>query len=69
MPFLEITDLRNPDHIKAVMLKSGNIVQAETGQGFQILDKWVELWQKLEDGRLLMVKRWQRYRSVLMMYY
>lgn len=69
MAFLELSDLRNPEHIKAIMLKNGNFVPAEQNQGFQILDKWVELWQKLEDGRLLMVKRWKRYQSVLMMYF
>lgn len=51
------------------MLRNGNFVPAEQSQGFQISDKWIELWQKSEGDLLRLVKRWRRYQSVLMMYF
>ncbi len=69
MASLELSDLHNPDHIKALMLKNGDFVEAAKSQGFQISDKWVELWQKSEGDLLRLVKRWRRYQSVLMMYF
>lgn len=69
MASLELSDLHNPDHVKALMLKNGNFVEAAKSQGFQIRDKWVELWQKSEGDLLRLVKRWRRHQSVLMMYF
>lgn len=39
MASLELSDLHNPDHIKAIMLKNGNFVPAEPSQGFHIREK------------------------------
>ena len=55
---LELTDLYNPKEIKAVLLTNGNFVEATENQGWQEYPKSIELWEKLEDGRLLRVKRW-----------
>jgi hypothetical protein len=65
MANLELSDLHNPDHIEAILLKNGNFVQAEPSQGFQIREEWVKLWQKSEGDLLRLVKRWRRYQSVL----
>lgn len=54
----ELTDLHNPKEIKAVLLTNGNFVEVSENQGWQEYPKSIELWEKLEDGRLLRVKRW-----------
>jgi len=55
---LELTDLHNPKQIEAVLFTDGNLVETSENQGWQEYPKSIELWEKLEDGRLLRVKRW-----------
>ncbi|MBE1299776.1 MAG: hypothetical protein GJ680_07705 [Alteromonadaceae bacterium] len=68
MQDLQLSDLVNEEQTKAVLLNNGDLVEASTNQGFQVLPKTVELWEKLEDGRLLRLKRWIKSRSILAYY-
>ena len=58
MEQLQLTDLHNPEKVKAIFTSKEGYIEAGPDQGFQCLPKRVELWQKLEDGRLLKVKGW-----------
>ena len=55
---LELKDLHNPKQIEAVLFTNGDLVEASDNQGWQEYPKSVELWEMLEDGRLMRVKRW-----------
>jgi hypothetical protein len=55
---LNLADLYNPNNISAVLINNTGVVEAGKNQGFQEYPKSVELWEKMEDGRLLRVKRW-----------
>ena len=54
----ELTDLYNPKQIEAVLFKDGNYIEAYENQGWQEYPKSIELWEKLDDGRLFRLKRW-----------
>jgi len=53
-----LSELYNPNGIKGIWTaKMGFIVESEN-QSFQEFPKKVELWQMLEDGRLLKIGGW-----------
>lgn len=68
MSKLTLSDLVNPEKVQSIMLNSGTVIELSSNQGFQVLDKTIELWEELEDGRLLRLKRWIRSRSILSLY-
>ena len=55
---LQLSDLHNPDKITSILTTNSGYITACKDQGFQLYPKSVELWQKMEDGRLLRVRRW-----------
>ncbi len=63
---LEIADLHNPEGFRAILTKQNEFIEAGDNQGFQFFyskTKQItkaELWQKLDDGRLLKVKGWAK---------
>ena len=67
MEFLELKDLYNPDNIQAILTKNNDFISADEDQGFQEYPGSVELWQKLDDGRLLRVRRWLK-KSIIAYY-
>ena len=65
---LNLADLNNPSNITAILHNNGKIFEIDPkDQGFQETKGRYELWQKLEDGRLLCVKAWNK-RSVIATY-
>ncbi len=64
---MTLQDLSNPDGYTAILHNSGGFIQRGDNQGFQFLPHWVELWQMLDDGQLLQVKRWRR-KSIIAYY-
>lgn len=57
---LDLTDLYNPNGIKAVLVYSSNhFVELGDDQGFQELPKRIELWGML-DGQLMKIKGWNK---------
>ena len=67
MDFLNLSDLHNPDKTTGILLKDTTYIVASQNQGFQETKGRYELWEKLKDGRLLMVIRWNK-KSVLATY-
>jgi hypothetical protein len=68
MEELHLSDLHNPNNVSALLIKKGTlIVEASEGQRFQERSGSWELWQKLEDGRLLRVRRYVK-RGVIATY-
>jgi|GEM_PF-6804802 len=57
---MNLEDLYNPDNICAIMTTKGVFVEKGPNQGFQETAGRYELWEKLEDGRLLKVKGWNK---------
>jgi len=58
---LNISDLYNPNKISAVLVyKKNEFIEAADDQGFQEYPRTVELWQKIDDGRLLKVAAWRK---------
>jgi len=65
---MKISDLHNPNKITAILHKDGNLIAADSkDQGFQEYPGSWELWQKLDDGRLLRVQRWLK-KSIVCIY-
>lgn len=58
MKDLGIKDLYNPNRIKAILTTKNHYIEADENQGFQEYPGSIELWQVMEDGRLLRVIRW-----------
>jgi hypothetical protein len=67
MNFLNLSDLRNPDKTTGILLNDTTYIAVGENQGFQETKGRYELWEKLKDGRLLMVIRWNK-KSVLATY-
>lgn len=62
---LMLSDLRNPRGVRAIFHgKRGIWIERGDNQGFQEYPRSWELWEKLEDGRLLRVMRWLK-RSII----
>ena len=62
---MTLGDLHNPNRIERLFhLKGQHWICKSEDQGWQEYPGSVELWQKLEDGRLLRVQRWLK-RSVI----
>jgi len=62
---MELSELNNPNEIKSVfLLKKEHWVSLGKNQGFQEWPGSVELWEKLEDGRLMCICRWLK-KSIL----
>ncbi len=61
---LELSDLHNPEEIIGFLHKNNNFYEAGENQAFQDYPKSLELWGKLKDGRLMLVKRWYK-KSIL----
>ena len=60
MSDLTLSDLQNPNGIKAVLVYSSNhFVELNDGQGFQELNKRIELWG-IVDGLLMKIKGWNK---------
>jgi len=53
--------------INTVLLSNDLMVELDNKQWFQITDtgKRLELWQELEDGRMLRLKYWNMSKSVI----
>lgn len=65
MKYLELKDLFNPNKINGFIHKDGyKVIAINENQGFQEYPKSIELWEKLEDGRLLRIQRWLK-KSIL----
>ena len=65
---LNLSDLNNPNQVTAILHNNGRFVGIDPkDQGFQETKGRYELWQKLEDGRLLCVKAWNK-KSVIATY-
>ena len=59
MSQLQLHDLSNPRQITEVFhLRQQHYVVPGTDQAFQEYPGSVELWQRLEDGRIMRVQRW-----------
>ena len=62
---MELSELNNPNEItKIFLLKKEYWVDLGENQGFQEWPGSVELWEKLEDGRLMRICRWLK-KSIL----
>ena len=64
---MDLSDLHNPDKTTAILLNNTTYIVAGENQGFQETKGRYELWEKIKDGRLLMVIRWNK-KSVLATY-
>ncbi len=64
---LQLTDLHNPRKVTALLLTRGRLIEPDTDQGLQEYPGSWELWQKMDDGRLLRVCRWLK-KSVICAY-
>jgi len=60
MTNLDLTDLTNPRHVVAVMDKAGTCYEAGPDQGWQDRPGSWELWQRMENGLLLRIRRWRK---------
>jgi HJR/Mrr/RecB family endonuclease len=58
MDELQLSDLYSPNEINAILTTNNGYIKACKDQGFQEYPNCIELWQKMEDGRLLRVHRW-----------
>lgn len=56
--FLSLSDLHNPNKIIGFIHNNGNRYVLWENQGFQEYPGSVELWEKLDDGRLIRIRRW-----------
>ena len=62
---MTLADLHNPNKVEQLFhLKRQVWICKSEDQGWQEYPGSVELWQKVEDGRLLRVQRWLK-RSVI----
>ena len=61
MKDLQLADLYNPNKVAAVLHNNGKYYECdERNQAFQETGGRYEIWQKLKDGRLLLVIRWNK---------
>ena len=68
MPFLNLSDLYNPQNVTAILTNCNNFIERDLkDQAFQETKGRFELWQKLQDGRLLYVKGWNK-KSIICTY-
>jgi hypothetical protein len=68
MADLQLSDLHNPEAVIAILHNNGQFIKRDPkDQGFQETSGRYELWQKLEDGRLLCVRAWNK-KSVVATY-
>ena len=58
MKELQLSDLHNPRGTTAIFHCSAGFIEICKDQGFQEYPGSWELWQKMEDGRLMRVARW-----------
>lgn len=58
MEYLNLTDLHNPNKIMGVWHSMKGVIMSTKNQSFQEYPKTIELWEKLDDGRLLRVDRY-----------
>ena len=57
---MNLTDLQNPNRIIGVLeYRSNHFIELADDQGFQELDKRIELWGMI-DGRLMKIKGWNK---------
>ena len=68
MNFLELNNLHNPEKIVSIMHKDGTFYDISKNQGFQETNGRIEIWEKLDDGRLMLVVRWNK-TSILATYH
>ena len=64
---LNLNDLHNPNHVDAILLKDNGYISADKDQAWQEYPGSYELWQKMDDGRLMRVQRWLK-KSVIATY-
>jgi hypothetical protein len=55
-----ISELHNPNNIIGFLHVNGNEYKLNNNQGFQEYPRSLELWEKLPDGRLVLLKRWYK---------
>lgn len=61
MTDLTLNDLHNPYKITAILVyRTDDFIEAADNQGFQETPGKIELWQKMNDGRLLRVQAWRK---------
>ena len=64
---LNLSDLHNPQKVVGIMIKNGDYFEEAPNQQWPERPGSWELWQKLDDGRLIRVQRWLK-KSVIATY-
>jgi len=68
MKELQISDLHNPDNVKAIQTNAGLYIEiVPKKQGWQETKGRWQLWEKFLDGRLLCLRQWNK-KAVLATY-